>query len=40
MIRMDDGSTVTEVQADDQGLLPGDWVQLIPGDHVRVARAE
>lgn len=39
-LRMDDGSTLTVVQSDDQGLLPGDWVQLISGEHAHVARAE
>jgi collagen type VII alpha len=39
-LRMDDGSTLTVAQSDDDGLLPGDRVQLIPGDYAHVARAE
>jgi outer membrane lipoprotein SlyB len=38
-LRMDDGTTLTVVQDDDQGLHTGDRVRVTHGDRVRVARA-
>jgi hypothetical protein len=38
-VRMDDGSTQLVVQGDELGLHPGDRVQVISGDRMRLVRA-